>query len=77
MPLSYCARYYSLRAKVESEGLAARAAGLNPHEAQGWHDALSQLRAHAEVCDDCIGALFGAFPETEGKTRTMVEVKHG
>jgi len=69
-----CARYYKLRLSWEFYELCLRA---NPgsRDARGNRDqALLQLRAHAEICEECIAALFAPFAETVGKAKIMLSI---
>jgi hypothetical protein len=69
-----CRRYYDLREHWVHAGVTARQNGIEPERTPEWNEALNRLRAHAEICEQCIAALFSAFPETEGKTIFILSV---
>lgn len=62
---------------MEEAAAAARAMGLRPEESEAWQAALTRLRAHTEVCDDCFANLFVGFAETKGKNKTVVNLSEG
>ena len=74
MALALCARYEQLRQALEQAGTDARVDGQMPDDTAACRLALTKLRSHAEDCQECIEALFGAFPETVGKQRRMVSL---
>jgi hypothetical protein len=81
MPVAeYCPRYYKLRQAWEEASRRVLEGSDEQGDKKASQDALEHLQAHAEVCDDCVGALFAAFPETAGKKKIMMdltEVNHG
>jgi hypothetical protein len=72
---NYCQRYYTLRDVWVRAWEKARQNGVAPEKSAECCDALTHLRAHAEVCSDCKAALFSAFPETVGKVQIMLSVE--
>lgn len=74
MPIPYCDRYHELRQAWETIEVRLNLAGQDPGNSEERNLALSRLRAHAEICEDCIGAFWASFPETAGKARIMIDV---
>ncbi len=72
MPLSYCDRYHELRQAWETIEVRLRLQGLDPESSEERNHALDQLRAHGEVCEDCIGAFWACFPEVSGQPHHMI-----
>jgi hypothetical protein len=69
-----CARYYRLRAAWENAEHYLLEIADNPAAYEARDITLSRLRAHAEICDECIDALFAPFPQAVGKQRIMLSV---
>lgn len=73
--LNYCERYYNLQDVWVRAWEKARQNRVAPDKSAECVDALTHLRAHAEVCSECKAALFSAFPETAGKAQIMLSVE--